>query len=71
MIKNFCKITNITANSVIDGVVTVSMRATVSENGTWNIAKTIRNPEAYLTNQEQCKKDYEEFEAELLKIAQE
>ena len=70
MMNNFSKTTNITANSVIDGVIAVSMRATVSENGTWNIVKTVRNSESYLANQEQCEKDYEGFETEVLKVAQ-
>ena len=70
MIKSFSKTTNITANSTIDNVIAVSMRATVSEDGTWNIVKTVRNSEVYLANQEQCEADYEEFEAEVLKVAQ-
>lgn len=69
MMKNFSKVTNITANSTIDNVIAVSMRATVSEDGTWNIVKTIRNSEVYLANQEQCESDYEEFESEVLKVA--
>ena len=70
MVNNFSKVTNITANSVIDGVIAVSMRATVAENDTWNIVKTVRNSELYLSNQETCEADYAEFEAEVLKIAQ-
>lgn len=70
MVNNFSKVTNITANSVIDGLIAVSMRATVAEDGTWNIVKTVRNSEVYLGNQKQCDSDYAEFEAEVLKIAQ-
>lgn len=69
MMKNFSKVTNIAANSTIENVIAVSMRATVSEDGTWNIVKTIRNSEVYLANQEQCEADYEEFESEVLKVA--
>lgn len=69
MMKNFSKVTNITANSAIDNVIAISMRATVSENGTWNISKNIRNSEVYLANQEQCEADYKEFETEVLKVA--
>ena len=70
MLNNFSKTTNITANSAIDNVIAVSMRATIGANGTWNIVKNVRNSELYLANQQTCESDYEEFEAEVLKIAQ-
>lgn len=70
MMKDFVRVTTMTANSVVDDVVAVGMRATLNEDGTWNIAKTIRNSEVYLANKEVCDADYTEFEAEVLKIAQ-
>jgi len=70
MLGNLSKNTNITASSVIGNEIAVSMRATIGSNGTWNIVKTVRNSELYLANQQTCEADYEEFEAEVLKIAQ-
>lgn len=69
MISNYSKTVNITATSTIDGKPVVSMRGTVGEDSTWNIAKTIRNPELYLQNQETCEADYAEFEAKVLAAA--
>lgn len=70
MMKDLSKVTTMTANSVIENVVTVGMRATLNEDGTWNIAKTIRNSEVYVANKEACDADYVEFEAEVLRMAQ-
>lgn len=70
MMKDFARVTTMTANSVVGDVVAVGMRATLNEEGTWNIAKNIRNSEVYLANKEICDADYAEFEAEVLKIAQ-
>ena len=71
MIKDLSKVTTITANSYTkDDILTVSMRATLNEDGTWNLMKNVRNTEIYLENQEACDADYEEFENEVLRIAQ-
>lgn len=69
MINNYSKTVSITAISTIDGKPVVSMRGTVGEDSTWNIAKTIRNPELYLENQEECDSDYAEFEEKVLAAA--
>lgn len=68
MIKDFEKTTTMTARSAIGDEVAVSMRATLNEDGTWNVSKHIRNTELYLANQEQCEADYVEFEAEVLRM---
>ena len=70
MMKDYSKITTITANSTIDSTVAVAMRATLNEDGTWNVAKNVRNTEVYLANKEECDTDYAEFEAKVLEAAQ-
>lgn len=70
MISNFTKVININANSLIDNVVVVTMWASVNEDKTVNLGKSVRDTEAYFANQEICDADYAEFEAEVLKIAQ-
>lgn len=70
MIKDYSKITTITANSYIEDAIAVAMRATLNEDGTWNIVKNVRNAELYLANKPVCDADYLEFEAEVLKAAQ-
>ena len=70
MMKDLSKLTTITANSYVEDVIAVAMRATLNEDGTWNIVKNVRNAELYLANKEACDADYAEFEAEVLKAAQ-
>lgn len=70
MMKDLSKLTTITANSYVEDVIAVAMRATLNEDGTWNIVKNVRNAELYLANRETCDADYAEFEAEVLKAAQ-
>lgn len=70
MMKDLSRVTTITANSYVDGGIAIAMRATLNEDGTWNIVKNVRNAEVYLANREVCDADYEEFEARVLKIAQ-
>ena len=70
MMKDFSKVTTITANSYAKDAVAIAMRATLMEDGTWNIVKNVRNAELYLANKEYCDADYAEFEAEVLKVAQ-
>lgn len=70
MMKDFFKVTTITANSYVEDSIAVAMRATLNEDGTWNIVKNVRNAELYLANKEACDADYAEFEAEVLKAAQ-
>ena len=69
MMKDFAKTTTIIANSVIENTVAVGMRATVNEDGTWNVMKNVRNTEVYLQNKEVCDADYEEFELKVLEAA--
>jgi len=69
MMKDFSRVTSMTANSVVENVVAVGMRATLNEDGTWNLTKNVRNSEIYLANQEICDADYAEFEAKVLKVA--
>lgn len=70
MMKDLSKVTTITANSYVEDVIAIAMRATLMEDGTWNIVKNVRNSELYLANKEICDADYAEFEAEVLKAAQ-
>lgn len=70
MMKDYSKVTTITANSYVEETIAVAMRATLNEDGTWSISKTVRNAEVYLANKETCDADYAEFEAEVLKAAQ-
>lgn len=70
MMKDLSKLTTITANSYVENAIAVAMRATLNEDGTWNIVKNVRNAELYLANKETCDADYVEFEAEVLKAAQ-
>lgn len=70
MMKDLSRVTTITANSHVDGGIAVAMRATLNEDGTWNIVKNVRDAELYLANKEACDADYAEFEAEVLKAAQ-
>lgn len=71
MMKDLAKVTTITANSYVeDGGIAIAMRATLNEDGTWNVVKNVRNAELYLANKEACDADYAEFEAEVLKAAQ-
>lgn len=70
MMNDYSKLTTITANSYVEDVIAVAMRATLNEDGTWNIVKNVRNAELYLANRETCDADYAEFEAEVLKAAQ-
>ena len=43
MMKDFSKVTTITANSYAKDAVAIAMRATLMEDGTWNIVKNVRN----------------------------
>lgn len=70
MMKDFSKVTTITANSYVDDVIAIAMRATLMEDGTWNIVKNVRNAELYLANKEVCDADFAEFEAKVLEAAQ-
>ena len=70
MMKDLSKLTTISANSYVEVAIAVAMRATLNEDGTWNIVKNVRNAELYLANKEACDADYAEFEAEVLKAAQ-
>lgn len=70
MMKDFSKVTTITANSHVDEGIAISMRATLNEDGTWNIVKNVRNPEMYFSNKDECDADYAEFEKEVLKASQ-
>lgn len=70
MMKDFSKVTTMTANSTIDNAVAVAMRATLNEDGTWTLNKTIRNADLYLANKTECDNDYEEFETKVLTEAQ-
>lgn len=70
MMKDLSKLTTITANSYVEDAIAVAMRATLNEDGTWNIVKNVRNAELYLSNKETCDADYAEFEAEVLRAAQ-
>ena len=69
MMKDLSKITTITANSYVEDGIAIAMRATLNEDGTWNIVKNVRNAELYLANKEACDADYAEFETEVLKAA--
>lgn len=40
----------------------VYMSASVAEDGTPNVSKSIQDKETYLANKEQCKADMDEFE---------
>lgn len=68
MMSDFTKVTNINANSLIDGEKVVSMRATIAEDGTVSFGKTVRNTELYLANLEQCDADYSAFEAKVREL---
>lgn len=68
MMKDLSKVTTVTANSYVENGIAIIMRATLNEDGTINISKTIRNTELYLANLEQCDSDYAEFEAEVRKL---
>ena len=70
MLKDLAKVTTITANSYVEDGIAIAMRATLNEDGTWNVVKNVRNAELYLANKEACDADYAEFEAEVLKAAQ-
>lgn len=70
MLQNFQKVTNFNADSVIEEKVVIRMRATINEDGSINYGKTVKNVESYMSNQEQCDSDFEEFETEVLKMAQ-
>lgn len=65
MMSDLTKVTTLTAMCMIDGEKTVSMRATIAEDGTVTFGKTIRNTEVYLANLEQCDADFAEFEAKV------
>lgn len=69
MMKDLAKVTTITANSYVEDGIAIAMRATLNEDGTWNIVKNVRNAELYLANKEVCDADYSEFEVEVLKAA--
>lgn len=69
MMKDLSKVTTITANSWVQDNIAIAMRATLNEDGTWNIVKNVRNAELYLANKEACDADYAQFEAEVLKSA--
>lgn len=70
MMKDFAKVTTMTANSTVDDAVAVAMRATLNEDGTWMLNKTIRNTEVYLANKTECDADYAEFEVKVLAEAE-
>ena len=70
MMKDLVKVTTITANSYVGESIAIAMRATLNEDGTWNVVKNVRNAELYLANKEACDADYAEFESEVLKAAQ-
>lgn len=70
MIKSIEKTVNMVAMSTIGDVSVVQLRATISEDGTANITKNIKNMDVYTENKEECDSDYAEFEAEVLKSAQ-
>ena len=62
MMNNYMRNINISANSVIDGVNVVAMRANIAENGIISLGKTIMDTDLYMANLEQCNADYAEFE---------
>lgn len=66
MMTDFAKVTTMTANSTVGDTVAVAMRATLNEDGTWMLNKTIRNTEVYLANKTECDADYAEFETKVL-----
>lgn len=68
MISNFTKVTNINANSVIDNVVVVTMWASINEDKTINLGKSVRDTELYLANLEECDVDYAAFEASVREL---
>lgn len=70
MMADFAKVTTMTANSTVNNTVAVGMRATLNEDGTWALNKTIRNTEVYLANKTECDADYAEFEAKVLAEAE-
>ena len=70
MMNDLAKVTTITANSYVGESIAIAMRATLNEDGTWNVVKNVRNAELYLANKETCDADYAEFETEVLKLAQ-
>lgn len=70
MIKSIEKATNMVAMSTIGEVSVVQLRATITEDGTANITKNIKNVEVYTQNKEECDADYAEFEAKVLEAAQ-
>ena len=70
MMKDLVKLTTITANCYVGNAIAIAMRATLNEDGTWNIVKNVRNAELYLANKETCDADYAEFETEVLKAAE-
>ena len=69
MMKDLAKVTTITANSYVGDGIAIAMRATLNEDGTWNIVKNVRNAELYLANKETCDADFSDFETEVLKAA--
>lgn len=70
MMTDFAKVTTMTANSTVGDTVAVAMRATLNEDGTWMLNKTIRNTEVYLANKTECDADYAEFEEKVLAEAE-
>ena len=68
MLKNVTQTINVNANSVINDVPVLMMRATIMSDGTISYGKTVRDKDLYLENLEQCDADYAEFEAEVRKL---
>lgn len=69
MIKNLNTVTNVAASCVINDELVMTMRATIDSASTWNVSKNIRNSELYLANQEECDKDYLDFEEVVISMA--
>ena len=42
MMKDLVKLTTITANCYVGNAIAIAMRATLNEDGTWNIVKNVR-----------------------------
>lgn len=70
MLENIEKTINMAAKSVIGDTVAVQFRAVVTEDGTANISKIIRNIETYNANQVTCDADNKEFEEIVLKAVE-
>lgn len=68
MMTNFEKTTIVSATSEVDDTTVMQMRASIAEDGTFSVNKSVKNSTLYVENEAECKADFEEFQTKVTAI---